>query len=50
MPKLNKIQTEKPDQGKDEVVDLESFIQKKKIQNNALKKIIEKINSTEVKK
>lgn len=44
MPKLKKIQKEKTDGNR--MVDLESFIQKKKIQNSALKKIIEKLNTS----
>ncbi len=50
MPKQINTKTENPGQENNEMKDLESFIQKKKIQNNALKKIIEKLNSTEAKK
>ena len=41
------IQKEEASSPKDKDSDLKEFIQKKKIQNDALKKIIDKLNSSE---
>ena len=46
MSKLKKTESEQMLKDKNEKVDLKSFIEKKKIQNDALKKIIEKLNSS----
>ena len=40
------IQKKKVHKEKDDIDDLEQFIEKKKIQNKALKKIIERINTS----
>lgn len=40
-------QKQKRDKEQDNIDDLEQFIEKKKIQNEALKKIIEKINTVQ---
>jgi hypothetical protein len=46
MSKLKKIPEEKKSQSGKKTIDLETFIQKKKIQNDALQKIIKKLNSS----
>lgn len=46
--KIKKVSPKKGSHSILELEDLDLFIKKKKIQNKALKKIIDKINSTEV--
>jgi hypothetical protein len=46
MSKVIKTESEQKLKDKNEKVDLKSFIEKKKIQNDALKKIIKKLNSS----
>lgn len=45
--KFNAMQVEKTSKEKDEVEEFKTFIKKKKTQNKALKKMIEKLNIEE---